>query len=372
MSDPAITLAICTNRLARVHDCCTANLPCLRWTDRCVIVLDVAQSAATDELVSRWGLEATIMINGSNRGLSFSRNLATSVSPTSHLVFIDDDVLLTPGTIDAIRQAFRNGYDIVGVRIDCPPGLRLPWYLSAGQMHYLGVHVGLGPYRTWGACMGLNLEFLRAFGLGFRDELGRVARQLASGDDTTLVAELKQRGAREVFLESVSVIHNFDPSRLRLRYPFRRAYWQGRSEVRRQAVIRGMVKEWRRFTSHHEPSIIRYSLASVYIAAFMAGLLREIFSASRWTAGRRHPNATGRSRASNAPEVTRKRPSGADQPVPGDELKEKPSVSARVGHHAKISPPWQGHVLTTVPDRAVVAGEEMNESLQETDRGSLS
>src|SRR5205814_574925 len=106
----------------------------------------------------------------------------------------------------AMRRSFADRADVVGVRIDASPGsFDRPWYLTEGQLHYLGIHRPGGPFSSWGACLGINADLARAHGLRFREDLGRRGTDLASGDDTTFIREMKDHGAREVFLDRVCV-----------------------------------------------------------------------------------------------------------------------------------------------------------------------
>ena len=123
--------------------------------------------------------------------------------------------------------------------------------------------------------MGLDVGFARAKGISFRLDLGRTGDSLASGEETTFVGEMKHHGAREVFLEQVHVHHNFDPGRLSARYLFRRAYWQGRTEVRRHDAWGGLRKEWRRYMAGGGRRTPRFSLAPAYLAAFLSGVVTE-------------------------------------------------------------------------------------------------
>jgi glycosyltransferase involved in cell wall biosynthesis len=288
MSRPPLTLALCSNRPGRIDRSYGEYLQSLGPSDHLLIVLDTEVTDEVRELAEAWCRRATVVRNGANQGLSFSRNVALAYCPTPYLVFVDDDVTISHDVVEAIRQSFAEGAEIVGVRI-CGPqeGYRLPWYASEGQLHYLGVHPPNGPLRTWGACMGVDVGFARAQGISFRHDLGRRGGTLASGEETTFVSEMKFSGAREVFLDQVHVHHNFDQGRLSARYLFRRAYWQGRTEVRRDNVCGGVRKEWRRYTADAGLSDLRWSLALAYLGAFLFGVVAEVL-ARRWP---RHPRA---------------------------------------------------------------------------------
>jgi hypothetical protein len=61
-----------------------------------------------------------------------------------------------------------------------------------------------------------------------------------------------------------------DPSRLTLAYLLRRAFWQGRSEVRRHDTRHGISKEWERNRSGG-----RLALAVLYMASVLSGVCWE-------------------------------------------------------------------------------------------------
>lgn len=77
-----------------------------------------------------------------------------------------------------------------------------------------------------------------------------------------------------MYVLAVPVMHDIDPSRLTLRYLVRRAYWQGRSEVRRGQMLAGLCKEWTRYVaagSHYLP-------AAGYLLAIAAGMGHELLA----------------------------------------------------------------------------------------------
>jgi len=104
-----------------------------------------------------------IICNDANHGLSYSRNRAIDACKSRYLVFLDDDVTVTPAVVAKIRIAFRLGTNIVGVRLR--PGsvdVAGHWFITPGQLHYLGLHRDDRPCRTWGGCMGIDIQFGRA------------------------------------------------------------------------------------------------------------------------------------------------------------------------------------------------------------------
>jgi len=278
-----VTLVVCSNRTSNVRKHWKTNLESLENFDRFLIIMDTKETTEVRELrndLDAWGIR--VVVNDENLGLSYSRNLALKTCRTNYLVFIDDDVTISKETVRSIKQEFRAGSDIVGVRICRASEQLMPWYISEGQLHYLAIHNPKAKvFNTWGACMGLRLPFVRSFGLEFREELGRRGKGLQSGDDTTFLKEMKVRGAREGFLKHASVIHHIDEQRLSLSYMVRRAYWQGRSELRRGNVRKGLIKEWLRFFNTDSPGFRTITLALFYTITIWTGVVWEKIGAPR-------------------------------------------------------------------------------------------
>jgi len=278
-----VTLVVCSNRTSNVRKHWKTNLESLENFDRFLIIMDTKETTEVRELrndLDAWGIR--VVVNDENLGLSYSRNLALKTCRTNYLIFIDDDVTISKETVRSIKQEFRAGSDIVGVRICRASEQLMPWYISEGQLHYLAIHNPKAKvFNTWGACMGLRLPFVRSFGLEFREELGRRGKGLQSGDDTTFLKEMKVRGAREGFLKHASVIHHIDEQRLSLSYMVRRAYWQGRSELRRGNVRKGLIKEWLRFFNTDSPGFRTITLALFYTITIWTGVVWEKIGAPR-------------------------------------------------------------------------------------------
>jgi hypothetical protein len=196
-------------------------------------------------------------------------------------VFIDDDVALFSATVEGIRNGFRRGFGIVGVRVRGPEaGLALPWYISEGQLHYLSIH-NERVTSTWGACMAMSLPGVRERNLTFREDLGRLGRKLSSGEDTSFLSTLRKSGVKELFLSDVFVNHNIDVERLELGYMARRAYWQGRTELLRNNVTGGIRKELGRNWNTATVGLARrLVLTAFYGSCVVAGIVHGWFAST--------------------------------------------------------------------------------------------
>lgn len=274
-----LTVAVCSNNLHRLSTFLRGNLRAIGENDTFLVVIDLPRTPEREALASRWE-EAGIQLiwNGRNGGLSYSRNVVMEACPTRFVVFVDDDVSITREMVEEVRRSFAEAYHIVGVRLRPDRSDRLArWFLGPGQMHYLGLHRDDRPCCTWGACMGIDVEFARRHSLRFREELGRRGTQLQSGDDTTFLAELRAVGARERICAGVTATHHVQAERLTLTYLLRRAFWQGRSEVRRRSAAKGIAKEWRRNLDTGGPLVgKRGGLALLYGTSVLVGVLSEV------------------------------------------------------------------------------------------------
>jgi hypothetical protein len=278
-----IVVAVCTSRIDQLAARWQANLALLR-NGEFFVLLDAPCSARaasiSNQLTARGG---RMVCHGETRGLSAARNTVLELHPAHRVLFIDDDILLNRAAVDAVRSAFAAGAHIVGARLVPPVRTGTwPWFFTPGQMHLVGWHPPAGPVKTWGAFMGIDTEFACQHGLRFDVRLGRTGRRLESGDDTSFVAAMKAAGAHEQLLPSVSVVHDVDPHRITLRYLVRRAYWQGRSEVRRGQIRAGLRKEWQRYVNPGG----RYWPAVGYLLAVVTGVGHELLVPGR-------PHASG-------------------------------------------------------------------------------
>ncbi|MCG6497023.1 glycosyltransferase family 2 protein [Kitasatospora sp. A2-31] len=276
-----LTVAVCSNRpdlLLAALD----RLPGVLGTDdHLVVVVDTAADAATQRRLTVPADRRTVLFNGATIGLSYSRNLALKEAPTRHVVFVDDDIVPTTDAVEDLRAALADGAHVAGTRITADlQGRRTPWWLTTGQLHYLGSHHPDLPASIWGGCFALDRDHARLLGLDFDSRLGRVGTNLASAEDTTLVRRLATLGATTAVLHDTQVRHLIPVHRLRPGYLLRRAYWQGRSEVRRGTARAGLHKEWRRNRSGGpggRPAV----LAVLYTAAVLTGIGRELLDPAR-------------------------------------------------------------------------------------------
>lgn len=277
----ALTVAVCSNRPHLLLAALDRLPGVLGPDDHLVVVVDTAADSATRRRLAEPADRRTVFFNGATIGLSYSRNLALKEAPTRYVVFVDDDIVPTTDAVENLRTALTGGAHVAGTRITADlQGRRSPWWLTAGQLHYLGSHHPDLPASIWGGCFALDRDHARLLGIDFDSRLGRVGTNLASAEDTTLVRRLAQLGATTAVLHDTQVRHLIPAHRLRPGYLLRRAYWQGRSEVRRRTASSGLHKEWMRNRSGG-PGARPAVLAVLYTAAVLAGIGRELLDQAR-------------------------------------------------------------------------------------------
>jgi hypothetical protein len=273
---PPVTVAVCSNRLRLIECFWALNKELLTAPGvHVLVVLDLPESLEVQAVARQLrGDGAVCLVNRQNLGLATSRNLALEHCRTQHIVFVDDDVAIDSATLPRVREAFASGIGVVGVRIRGPQTpLKLPWYVSSGQLHYLGIHSETST-SVWGACMGFCVMTARKHNLTFWRRLGRGRGRLLSGEDTSFVQAMTDVGAPSTFLSDVHVHHNIDHGRLALVYLVRRAYWQGRTEYRRRNVGQGVLKELKRNFSAVDP-ISRLVLGPLFTGCVVLGVIAE-------------------------------------------------------------------------------------------------
>lgn len=271
-----LTVCVCTNRIERAKQQLQQVAESLRAARSVLFVIDGEYDCSDlADSLQTLGIRGQIQQMPQAPGLSECRNYAMRSAQTRFVLFIDDDAL--PG-VDAVHEAaseLTGGAAVVGARLVLSAGVRLPWYVTHGQYHLLGVH---SPYSDdtpiWGAFMGIDTVFAARYALRFSRELGRARGGLQSGDDSFFIRHVHANGGVSRVLQRNCVIHKFCTSRLSMKYLVRRSWWQGRSEVRRHAGIAGLMKEVRRNLAAPR-SIQGMLIGAICIASVVAGILFE-------------------------------------------------------------------------------------------------
>jgi hypothetical protein len=275
----SISLCVCSARPELVAAKIGAWRGALACGDEILVVFDTPRDPTrgwTCPHAADSGTHVNAVWLGAARGLSPARMRALELASSRHVLFMDDDAVAPAATLEAIRRALAGGARAVGVRLEPAfESCTRPWYLTDGVLHYVGVHSESTLGSVWGACFAVDREFARANGISFRPELGRRGRQLQSGDDSSFVQRIRECEGTVVFLPGASAIHSIGAKKCSLGYLLRRAWWQGRSEVRRGDWREGLVKELGRIRSSGSAPA-RLCIVPAFTGAVVAGMATEL------------------------------------------------------------------------------------------------
>lgn len=180
-------------------------------------------------------------------GLSFARNRGIDESRGEVIAFLDDDMILDPGWLEAMAECVaRTGADCVGgrtlVRWEGEPDSAL----LACQGRIAEADLGDEDFEMLGARTpgGGNAAFpRRVFTDEFRfsTDLGRVGTVLLSDEDTHLMVRLRRSGGRIWYCAGGIAHHRTGGERLTSQFYVRMHWWFGISQALSDGNIHGRV-----------------------------------------------------------------------------------------------------------------------------------
>ncbi len=182
----------------------------------------------------------------SKQGLSHARNRALQEAMGEIVCFIDDDVKVDPGWLEAVSAAFiKYSAAVVGGRsyLIYPTAAGRPAWLPA-KMETLLSHLDYGDnvlVNTDKELFGLNFSVSRQITLDigdFNSNLGRCGKSLFSGEDKEFCERIRQAGGVIVYEPKAVVGHLVPLKRLSKRWFLRRCYCGGVSS-KRHMIIKG-------------------------------------------------------------------------------------------------------------------------------------
>lgn len=240
---PRIAAVVCThNRSAllclALDSLCAQTLP---GDDYEVVVVDNASTDETASIVQRVAHRYGNVryIYEGRPGLSWARNTGARATSAPYLAYLDDDARAGPTWLESILRAHEQTTPqpaAVGgpVRLDwgaAAPAWLLPrfWsvytYLDRGEQARF---IGPEEYLV-GANLSVRRDILLAIA-GFDTRLGRQGTNLLSGEETALLAALRQRNL-PIYYEPAAVIWHMVPAERRSRrWLWRRMFWDGASQ----------------------------------------------------------------------------------------------------------------------------------------------
>lgn len=263
-----------------------------------IVVVDNGSSDGSDLEVRRRFPFVRIIALGQNQGLSRARNAGLAVIQADHVLFVDDDVYLTPGSLRKMTKALvETGASAVCPRVLLHPEEDIVQCDGAG-IHFMGVlamrhpfgQVALLPAERVvtkgfiGACMLFDAKLLRSLG-GFDEEY------FFYFEDLELSYRMSSLGYKICCEAGATALHErgIGTENLSFRgkgaYPARRAYFTLRHR-------------WLTILLHYQfrtmfllfPAFVMYEFAA-FVEVLRRGWVREYISAL-WSLARNVPSIT--------------------------------------------------------------------------------
>jgi glycosyltransferase involved in cell wall biosynthesis len=214
-----------------------------------VLVVDNNSSDDTGAVVERLQGEHPIRLRYAfepRQGLSNARNRGIRESDAAQVVFIDDDILASPGWLRSYADAFASAdCDAAGgpIRVESPAPL--PAWIRPEMMGFLGqLDYGEEPGALdgvdrypFGGNMAFRRRALERIG-DFDPELGRKgsgasADELFKGEETAYFRALAGTGGKICYAPGAAVTHRILPYQLERRFFLTIHYNEGYQAVRR-------------------------------------------------------------------------------------------------------------------------------------------
>lgn len=174
-------------------------------------------------------------------GLSQARNTGWQNAQGEYVAYMDDDAIATPEWLQRIIQAFDNmqpSPGSVGGRVIPIWEVERPAWLPTELERALSI-VDWSEKPTFltedyqflaGTNVAYPREILERVG-GFSTNLGRKASGLLSSEEILLKRQLERHNLGIYYDPDISVYHHIPAERLSKRWFYRRAFWQGVSDV---------------------------------------------------------------------------------------------------------------------------------------------
>jgi glucosyl-dolichyl phosphate glucuronosyltransferase len=207
-----------------------------------IIVVDNNSTDGTSALIhayaARSGGVVRYVFEG-RQGLSVARNAGIGVARGGVLAFVDDDVRVHRGWLQALADAYRahpNAWGVGGQVILGLPERRPPWFDPGSRITEYLSRLNLGdetlqiryPVSMLGANMSVTRAALSRVGL-FNPDLGYAGTRRITNEDMEMSFRIYRAGGALFYCGQAAVTHPVPAARLTKRWLRQRAYWEGRS-----------------------------------------------------------------------------------------------------------------------------------------------
>jgi len=172
-------------------------------------------------------------------GLSHARNKGILDSLGKVIVFIDDDVFLDKGWLNAVTRTFAEQPGAAAFGGKSVPQFeagRPPWLPDELLTIYGDTRLGdvprwmIPPEQPFGLNMAFRRETLEKIGF-FNPLLGRIGTKLLSNEEKDFFQRIASAGLKTWYEPSALLFHRIPESRTRPEWVISRSYWQGVSDA---------------------------------------------------------------------------------------------------------------------------------------------
>jgi glycosyltransferase involved in cell wall biosynthesis len=292
-----VTVAICTHN--RAKDTGEAIESVLTQSfDKEEIEIVVIDNRSTDNtadvvngLRQRHGPRVRYILEN-KLGLSVARNRAIREANGEFILFLDDDAIASSHWVQHIVNVFERDMTIgcVGGKIDPvwetgePDWIPEEYRAVFTILDYSnGVKEMPSPSIPYGANVAFRTSVFRYF-QPFREDLGRVGKNLLSSEESELIARLREK-YKVYYTSYASVKHKIAKERTTKKWFLKRIFWQGVSDaVKRQdksvlAVVKHTIRMLQAvgtslFSIFHFKKFIRQVVKIYYRNGSIVGILR--------------------------------------------------------------------------------------------------
>ncbi len=230
-----------------------------------VLVVDTASTDGTGETAAelRRDFPALRFLQTAEPGLHTGRHAGARAAAGEILVYVDDDVVVSPGWLEAVRQSFEDpGVGLVGGRVLPQWEAKPPWWIelfrdplpggwTIGFLSLIdlgGVPRDIPPELVYGCNFSVRRDLLARCGGFHPDSVPRTMIARRGDGESALAQAIGRAGHRARYVPEASIHHRVPAERLTREYFRWRSYCQGISnsytEVRRRHGLEAPAAEF--------------------------------------------------------------------------------------------------------------------------------